>query len=280
MTTSTTQQPEYLNCSFELIENIIIVKAKLNGYERNFLFDSGAGDLILNKKYINPKNLIKSNKKFKGVNGEGSLTNALLKNFNWNNLIVRNKIVDVINLKHLEVAFNQQIHGIIGYKIFRDYALHIDYKAKNISLWMSLEKSPFKVMSSFAFLKQKHIPVFKVAIGNKHFNMGLDTGAAANLLHTKHLKKINKHLKFLDESTLSGGTGEVQNIKLYELDQLTVNKASYKKMKFIFSNIDHINKSINEIDGLLGYQFLKHRQTVINFPMCEIQFVRKKQSST
>jgi len=147
MTTSTTQQPECLKCSFELFENIIIVKAKLNGYERNFLFDSGANDLILNKRYVNNKNLIESNKKFYAVNSAGILTHTLCKNFSWNNLTIKNKIVDVISLQHLETAFNKKIHGLIGYKVFRDYALHIDYKTENINMWMDFDKSPFKVIS-------------------------------------------------------------------------------------------------------------------------------------
>jgi len=41
-------------------------------------------------------------------------------------------------------------------------------------------------------------------------------------------------------------------------------------MKFLFANIDHLNKSINGIDGLLGYQFLKCRKVTINFPKCEL----------
>jgi len=110
----------------------------------------------------------------------------------------------------------------------------------------------------------------------KQFKMGLDTGAAANLLLVKDQRKISKNLKFLEEGILSGATSATQKIKLYELDQLTANKVSYKKMKFLFSNVSRSNKTESKINGLLGYQFLKYRQTVINFPKCEIQFVRKK----
>jgi len=272
----TTQYPAYITTPFELNSNLIVVKAKLNGFERNFFFDSGVSDLILNKKYVNKKNFIKGNKKFYGVNNAGSLTQTLLKNFNWNDLVIKNKIVDTIDIQHLEVALNQKIHGLIGYKQMRDYALNINYKTKTLSMWLDFEKSNFKVVQKVDFVMNRHIPIFSVNIGKKYFNMGLDTGAAGNLLHKKHQKKVSKHLKFLDDSTLSGGTTEVQKIKLYELDDLTANEVSYKKMKFLFSNIDHLNKSGYEMDGLLGYQFLKQRQTVINFPKCEIQFVRKK----
>jgi len=276
MSCYTVQQPKFLTSPFKLIENIIIVKAKLNGYQRNFLFDSGASDLILNKRYINKKNQIESDKKFHAINSAGDLTNTVLKNFNWNGLTLKNKLVNAINFRHLEAALNIKIYGLIGYKQIRDYALHINYKTKQLYMWDSTEKTPFKVVSKVDFVMHKHIPVFPVTIGTKQFNMGLDTGAAANLLHIKHQKKISKHLKFLTESILSGGSEITQKIKVYQLDAMLANKASYKKMKFLFSNIDHLNKTINEIDGLLGYQFLKYRQTIINFPNCEIQFIRKK----
>jgi len=276
MSCYTVQQPKFLTSPFKLIENIIIVKAKLNGYQRNFLFDSGASDLILNKRYINKKNKIESDKKFHAINSAGDLTNTVLKNFNWNGLTLKNKLVNAINFQHLEAALNIKIYGLIGYKQIRDYALHINYKTKQLYMWDGIEETPFKVVNKVGFVMHKHIPVFPVTIGNKQFNMGLDIGAAANLLHIKHQKKISKHLKFLTESILSGASEITQKIKVYQLDAMLANKASYKKMKFLFSNIDHLNKTINEIDGLLGYHFLKYRQTIINFPNCEIQFIRKK----
>jgi len=276
MSCYTVQQPKFLTSPFKLIENIIIVKAKLNGYQRNFLFDSGASDLILNKRYLNKKNQIESDKKFHAINSAGDLTNTVLKNFNWNGLTLKNKLVNAINFQHLEAALNIKIYGLIGYKQIRDYALHINYKTKQLYMWDGIEETPFKVVNKVGFVMHKHIPVFPVTIGNKQFNMGLDTGAAANLLHIKHQKKISKHLKFLTESILSGASEITQKIKVYQLDAMLANKASYKKMKFLFSNIDHLNKTINEIDGLLGYHFLKYRQTIINFPNCEIQFIRKK----
>jgi len=276
MSCYTVQQPKFLTSPFKLIENIIIVKAKLNGYQRNFLFDSGASDLILNKRYLNKKNQIESDKKFHAINSAGDLTNTVLKNFNWNGLTLKNKLVNAINFQHLEAALNIKIYGLIGYKQIRDYALHINYKTKQLYMWDGIEETPFKVVNKVGFVMHKHIPVFPVTIGNKQFNMGLDIGAAANLLHIKHQKKISKHLKFLTESILSGASEITQKIKVYQLDAMLANKASYKKMKFLFSNIDHLNKTINEIDGLLGYHFLKYRQTIINFPNCEIQFIRKK----
>lgn len=271
----TAQYPSHLTTPFQLVENLIIVKAKLNGYERNFFFDSGAGDLILNKKHLDKKNLIESNQTFYAVNSGGNLTETIIKNFNWNGLILKNKKVHAIDLEHLEVSLNQKIHGLIGYQQIRDYAVHINYKTKQLSMWMDFEESPFKVLRKVDFVMQKHLPVFTTEIDTKQFKMGLDTGAAGNLLHIKHQKKLNKHLNFLSDSTLSGGSDIVQKIKLYEVNELLANDVSFKKMKFIFSNIDHLNNSINEMDGLLGYQFLKKRNTVINFPKCEIQFVRK-----
>jgi len=276
MNISTSLQPECITSPFDLFDNLIFVKAKLNGFEGNFLFDSGSADIVLNKKNIGKKNLIETETEIRGINGIDNVNQTLLKNFNWNGLIIKNKMVVAIDLQHMEKGLNQKIDGIIGYNQIRDYALRVDYKAKKISMWKNFNKSPYKIVNRFKFVMDKHIPIFSINIGGKQFKMGLDTGAEINLLHSSNQKKINKNLKFLREYSLDGITDLTQNLKLYEVDELKTDKAAYKKLPFVFSNIDHLKKVMNGIDGLLGYQFLKHRQIAIHFPACEILFLRKK----
>lgn len=277
MNICTTQHPESLTCSFELHEKLIVVKAKLNGIDRNFLLDSGAPDIILNKKHIEVNKLINSDITFQSSTGSGYIALTFMKNFNWNSLTIKNKRTAVMDFEHLEKALNITVYGILGYSVFRDYTLFVDYKNKQVNLWSDINKSNYKVISHIDFIMQKHIVVVETKVGNLNLKMGLDTGATANVVDIKYQKKLNKHLKKLDKDTIYGGSKSTKEIISYSLDEMIINNYTYKNMRLIFNNINHLNaSSLYKKDGSLGYQFLKVRQVAINYPKNQLQFIRKK----
>jgi len=271
MSIFTTQQPERLNCPFELLEKIIVVKAKLNGIERNFLFDSGAPDLILNKKHVNRNKLLDKKGTFMGSTGIGNLALTNLKSFKWENLAIKNKKTYVIDFEHLEKALNITVHGLIGFKIFRDYTLFVDYKSKQLHLWTDIEKSDYTETKRLDFIMDKHIPVIEAKVGNLKMKFGLDTGAADNAFNGKYQRKISQHLNLVGTDTLYGGAKTTKEIEIYNIDNTIISDYSFKNMKFNMELDGHIDR-----DGLLGYQFLKARQIAINYPERKLQFIRKK----
>jgi len=267
----TIQQPEYLTCPFKLNKKIIVVKAKLNGIERNFLLDTGAPDLILNKRYIEQNKITNTDITLKGITGNNNIAFTHLKHFKWETLSIKNKKTTIIDFSHLEKALNIVIHGIIGYKVFRDFTLFVDYKKKQLNLWSDMNKSGFTPLKHIDFIMDKHIVVIDAKIGNLKLNMGLDTGATHNLLNSKYQNKINEQLKLVNKGELHGITSETKNTKLYTLDEMLVNDYAYLNAQFLLMKTNYKKR-----DGLLGYQFLKARQVAINYPERKLQFIRKK----
>jgi len=267
----TLQQPEYLSCPFELQEKIIVVKAKLNGIERNFLLDSGAPDLILNKKHIKQNKLLDKKGTFVGSTGIGNVGLTVLKSFNWESLVIKNKKTPVIDFEHLEKVLNITIHGLIGYKVFRDYTLFVDYKSKHLHLWTDIKNSGFTATKDLDFDMNKHLPVIEAKVGNLKMKFELDTGAADNSFNAKHQKKILPHLKMITTDTLYGGAKTTKEVKIYNVDNTAVSEYSFKNMTFNMDLGGRVDR-----DGLLGYQFLKKRQIAINYPAQKLQFIRKK----
>jgi hypothetical protein len=52
-------------------------------------------------------------------------------------------------------------------------------------------------------------------------------------------------------------------------------KLVFKDMTTVFSDISHINKGKDiQIDGILGYEFLRQYKTVINFKTQLIEFYK------
>lgn len=267
----TIQQPENLFCSFELINRIIVVMAELNGFTRNFLLDTGAPDIILNKKHIKQHKLFNNDLTFNSVTGSGIAELTLLRNFEWESISIKNKKTVVMDFEHLEKILKITIHGLIGYKVIRDYALFIDYRNKQLNFWTSIKNSGYSVIDSQDFIMHKHIPIIEAKIGTLKFKMGLDSGAGCNILDVKYQKKVNKYFNLINDATILGGKNSAMQIEFYNLNEFKINNFSYKNSRFI------LTKSIStKRDGLLGFQFLKTRQVAINYPKNKIEFIRKK----
>jgi len=270
----TIEQPENLTCDLELREKIIVVKAKLNGIERNFLLDSGAPDLILNKRYVRQNNLLDRKSTFKGATGVGNFNLTVFKSFKWENLSIKNKKTFVIDFEHLEKVLNITFYGLIGYKVFRDYTLFVDYKNKQLQLWTDIKNSDFTEIKHLKFVMDKHIPFFEAKVGNQKMKFGLDTGTTNNVINAKYQKKISNHLRLIsDNDTLYGGGSSTKEVKTYKIDNTIVNGYSFKNMECRVESGSYTNRH-----GLLGYQFLKARQIAINYPKNQLDFIRKKPS--
>ncbi|MBA6153295.1 PDZ domain-containing protein [Gelidibacter gilvus] len=126
---------------FELIDNLIIIPVEINGAQFSFILDSGVSKPIL-------FNIVNSSDslKFKNVEsiylrglGDGASTIALKSsknNFRIGAAINENQ--DVFILSDETINFTPRlgipVHGIIGYDLFKDFIVEINYGSKFIRL--------------------------------------------------------------------------------------------------------------------------------------------------
>ncbi|OMP31692.1 signaling protein [Mangrovimonas sp. DI 80] len=126
---------------FQLINNLIIIPVEVNGVELSFLLDSGVSKPIL----FNIFNLTDSLHIYngeriylRGLGGDGEIE-ALKSSHN------KFKIGDAVNVdQDVYVVFDNSInftprlgvsvHGIIGYDVFKDFIVEINYGAKYLKL--------------------------------------------------------------------------------------------------------------------------------------------------
>ena len=125
---------------FDLINNLIVLPVQVNGVELSFLLDTGVSKSILFN-ITNTDSLQMNNIEtiyLRGL-GAGETVKALRSK---NNFL---KIGNAVNVNHeMYVVFDQDInftpklgvpvHGIIGYSLFRDFIVEINYKSKYIKL--------------------------------------------------------------------------------------------------------------------------------------------------
>lgn len=126
---------------FKLISNLIIIPVEINGAELTFLLDSGVRKPILFN-FLNSTDSLAINDPeiiyLRGL-GEGEPIEAIRSR---NNIV---KIGDAINIdQNLFAIFNERfnfaprlgipVHGIIGFDLFKDFIVEINYSAKYIRL--------------------------------------------------------------------------------------------------------------------------------------------------
>uniref|UniRef100_UPI00404B061D aspartyl protease family protein n=2 Tax=Gelidibacter sp. TaxID=2018083 RepID=UPI00404B061D len=132
---------EFTKIKFELINNLIVFPVEVNGAKLSFLLDSGVSKPILFN-IINMSDSIQINHVesiyLRGL-GDGGFIEALRSKHNIF------KLGDAINVnQEIYVIFDESInftprlgvvvHGIIGYDIFRDFIVEINYASKYIKL--------------------------------------------------------------------------------------------------------------------------------------------------
>lgn len=258
---------------------IVFSHMKLNGKKRLFLIDSGAPSIILNEQHVSKKQLLKSKKTFQGVSGKGHLSHVVLKSLNWKGLSIQNKRVNAINLAHIEVHLKEPFHGLLGYAELSHFSFQIDYKLKKMFLWREFNKDDFSIVGEIPFVLHNHIPVISVEIEGKPLKLGLDTGAAVNLIDIQHLDKLKKGQSNRKKDTLRGADTKEQSVEKSVVNEMMVHGFSFKKMRVLWPNIKHLQTAFGNLDGLLGYEFLKKKKMVVSYADKRIYLVRKKRNS-
>jgi len=129
---------KYQKIKFQLINNLIIVPVQVNGSELSFVLDSGVKNPILfnltDRDSLQINNV--SEITIKGL-GEGEPIKALSSSgntFQLKNIQNKDQLLYVLMDKSLNfsTSLGIPVHGIIGYDLFRDFVVDINYSSQTI----------------------------------------------------------------------------------------------------------------------------------------------------
>ncbi|WP_313777727.1 MULTISPECIES: PDZ domain-containing protein [Flavobacteriaceae] len=126
--------------NFEMINNLIIIPLEINGAELTFVLDSGVGKPILFN--LSDQDSIQINDvsevTIRGL-GDGEPMKALKSRGNAFKLgKVQNLNQELYVVLDKEINFSTSlgipVHGILGYELFRDFIVEVNYAARHIKL--------------------------------------------------------------------------------------------------------------------------------------------------
>ena len=273
---ATPDLPTTTEVSFTLAENLIVVEAEINGVFGNYLVDTGAQTIVLNRPHFGPDDVATvalDHAAPSGVNGTAvDVLGANDLKLTWSGIRIEGLRGLIMDLTHLEANLGISIAGIIGYNVLERFQIHFDYAAQELTLY-SLDQNSQPLQASGLgqpaqvtdFDMMAHIPVFPVSILGEELRMGLDSGAGGAMLFTRWQEKFQGQYEFIERTELSGADKNVRMSDVVRIDNMRVQNMDYADMTFRFNDIAAHNGNSMPMDGLLGYEFLMARPTAINF---------------
>ncbi len=270
---------QYQKIKFQLINNLIIVPVEVNGSELSFILDSGVNKPILfnltDQDSLQINNV--SEITIRGL-GEGEPIKALssAKNtFKLKNIKNHDQLLYVILDKSLNfsTSLGIPVHGIIGYDLFRDFVVDINYATKTIKFYdpdqyvyknnKKGETLPLSIIKKKAYIDAN---VFIEDADNLPVRLLVDTGSsdAIWLFEDKDIGIPDQNYEDFLGRGLSGDIfgrrTKVNSIKLGSF-ALRDAKAAFPDKKS-FGSV----KNLGNRNGSVGGEVLKRFNIVFDYP--------------
>ena len=272
---------DIITVPMEIRENLIVVTAKLNGVERKFILDSGAPTLYLNSQYFS-KDTIHSMSDAQSVNSSISGQDVVrIDAFDFCGIQVQDEDFLMSDLSHL--LQGEEIYGLIGYQIIKDYDWLFDYEHKTLTLIKPERTAAYigQIQSVTCEVplqltsETSHIPFVQGMIGGRVLSLGIDSGAAGNLLDASLFDKLGNDLTGVTVTDLRGASKDVVEVKQATVKCLTIGGKQFQNIVTSFSDISHLNSRWeNKIDGLIGYEILSRQKTLVSVHSKKVVFIQ------
>lgn len=272
---------DIISVPMEIQDGVIIVTAKLNGFERKFILDSGAPSLYLNSRYFT-NDSITSMSTAQAVNSSISGQDVVrVKSFDFQGIQIHDMDFVMSDLSHL--LANEEIYGLIGYQVIKDYDWLFDYANKTLTLIKPDKTADYINQMQYATYEiplqmaseTSHIPCIKGKIGTEEVCLGMDSGASTNLLDIALFDKLKNDLTDITTTDLKGASKQKANVQKAVVKSLAIGDKSFENVATVFNDMSHLNaKYENKIDGLIGYEILSKQKTVVSIQNRKVIFIQ------
>jgi len=277
-----------------LINNLIVIPLVVNGKELFFILDSGVSKTILfnisNNDSIGLKNVKKV--QLQGL-GKGESVAALLSyknNVSIKSIVHSNETIYVILKDYFDLSgkMGKTIHGIIGYNIFSNFIIKVNYKTKKI-IFYNPENYTYKKCKKceiFPILMYRRKPYIDVkvqldTIGRKLTDVKLliDSGGSDAIWLFENTKEEIKTPKLFFNDILGEGISGVIYGNRSRIPKIILGSFELKNptVSFLDSLSSKNARNFKERNGSIGTEILKRFIVWFDYPNKKIML--KKNAS-
>jgi predicted aspartyl protease len=263
---------------FNKVGNLIVVQAKVDTIEGNFILDTGAPRLVLNMTYF--RHYLSSSHRHDesgGITGDASSDPTDVGKLKLGPVRYSRLEADRINLGHIENSRGIKILGLLGMQLFKRFEMILDYENNLIHLHLITKKDPRNYKSEMLKdtslyneypidIKDNKLMTFGYMAGKK-LTFILDTGAEANVLDSRLPAKIFENVTINRRITLAGsGTNRVEALA-GDMKNMTMGNKDVGTLPVLVTNLEKMCRAYNDncLDGMLGFDFLSMHKIGFNF---------------
>ncbi len=264
---------EKLVIPLKRVNNLLLIEARIDTLVGNFIFDTGAAKLVLNKTYFRNWKASSGTLAYGIGGGVGQLYHQEIDSLIIRDLFFTNLDADVVNLGHIETAKGIKILGLLGANLFTDMEMVIDEKNNTLTLYKTDKKGERISREIDSLIANVEIPLdldnnILFLTGNcagKKLRFCLDTGAEINVLGNSVSNKVLNHFTLTNQAMLGGSSDQNLAVLRGELDALQIGNDTLKQMPFILTDLSNLALVYNTtLDGILGYPFLSKGKVILN----------------
>lgn len=260
--------------------NLLLIEATIDSIKGDFIIDTGAPYLVLNRTYFRQ---YESNKTVQSAgvnNGSTQASRCTINTITFGKLYYENVDADITSLTQLENSKRIKILGLIGCNFFTSLCIKIDILTNQLIIYKLDEKGRiiYKTDStsqrferdtladiSMKFKLCDNKIFMPVSVAGQDMNWILDTGAETNVVDALAKKKILKEFSVVRRVKLTGSTGS-QEVILGVFSELNIGEMAFPMQQTMMTNMAELNETCSIfIDGILGYNFLSQGTFSLNF---------------
>jgi Aspartyl protease len=258
------------------VQNLIVVEARIDTIVGNFILDTGAPYLVLNKTYFrNGRQL--EDKIASNANGTSAepVIRTNVSQLALKDLYFEDIQADLSDLGHIENHRGIKILGLLGVSLFTSFEMVIDLYKGELYLHKTdrngVVPEEERIVRSNPLLRipfqlTDNVITVDGSIGGNHLTFCLDTGAETNTLSNLLPNKVLRSFHVTKRMVLLGMSGSRSEILLGTLDEFSLGNQSYRNSHVAITRLDALSQAYGrKIDGILGNNFLVKGIISINF---------------
>lgn len=263
---------------FSRAGNLILIKAKADTTEGNFILDTGAPGLVLNATYF--RNYPSDNyheEEQASITGTGSAAmKTVVNHFTLGTFHYYKAGADIVNLGNIENSKGVKILGLLGMELFRQCEMIFDYE-KNLIYLHHISRKEAKTYRHDMLKDTSAYTVFpiditenrimvKTEMAGKKLLLVIDCAAESNLLDSRLPDKIFEQVTINQRILLTGAGSNKVEALAGEMKGFKIGQRAIENLPVLIANLEKTCFSFGGcVDGVLGFDFLSLHKIGFNF---------------
>jgi predicted aspartyl protease len=276
---------DFITIPLKTAGRLFMVDAVIDGQTGNLIFDTGASGIVLNTTYFR-KYVQMNNQNSNGITGKvDKVTTISINSLKISETELKKFSASLADLGHIENSKGVKVLGLFGFEIFKNFEIVLDINHQVMQLY-KIDKQGGRINKSIApFIadytqkieSSKNILFLEGIIAGKELRFCLDTGAETNAISSHANKSVLKTVVITSKSNLQGVGSSKSEVLLGSMSDFRFGDRELSPMKTIVTNLDALSEAYEvQIDGMLGYDFLKKGKICINFVKKQIGIIYTK----